>query len=297
MEIVAQQATADLWSAARADVPVQAFSNFRQYLQSMYDWQKKRHATYSYLQYSADLGLSKSNVMRLVIIGKRPFTFKSAARVAASIGLEGTELRYFETMVQLATTTDPAARAAAQAQLAALQAQMGQAEPSEQPYNLFSQWYYPVIAEMMTSVYFRSDPYWIAEHLIPRIQPEQAQKALVVLEKLGLATFDQERGRHFPTGKPIAPSDTVKTSDLMRYYEKMSDLGREAIARLPADQRDISSLTACVSDEIAAQIRDEINQTRARIITLAMSASKHERVYQITFQFFPVSQAPADVDN
>ena len=72
------------------------YLDYKEYLKSLYRALKEKKKKYSYIQFSDDLGFSKTNVIHLMIRGKRPLTVKSAKRISQSLGLAGTQKRYFE---------------------------------------------------------------------------------------------------------------------------------------------------------------------------------------------------------
>jgi len=76
-----------------------AFLDVRDYLQAVFKEVKKNVEHYNYFEFSEDLGLSKSNVVHLIIRGKRPLTKKAGAKIAEALGLVSDARIYFENLV------------------------------------------------------------------------------------------------------------------------------------------------------------------------------------------------------
>ena len=63
-------------------IDVTRFIDYRDYLKALYERAKSEIHRYSYLEFASDLSFSRSNVIRLIIVGERPLTDKSAAKIA-----------------------------------------------------------------------------------------------------------------------------------------------------------------------------------------------------------------------
>ena len=153
----------------------------------------------------------------------------------------------------------------------------------------FQEWYHPVIYEMMRLPDFSSDPYEIAERIKPRIRPEQARKSLELLEKLGLAKYQEVQKRHVATSQQVTTGDEIASIAVVRYHQRMIELAKESITSFEEIERDISAITIAISTETAEKIKHEIQVFRKKMMALADESQETQQVYQLNFQFFPVS--------
>jgi plasmid maintenance system antidote protein VapI len=104
------QARDAMLAEACAAIPITAFFDYREYLGAVYQWLKSRVDAYSYLRFAEDLGFSRTNVLHLVIHGKRKLGVKTSQRLVKSLGLQATERQFFLTLVEYCNLREPALR-------------------------------------------------------------------------------------------------------------------------------------------------------------------------------------------
>lgn len=276
--------------AVSALVPVARYLDYRGYLQAIYLHMKEVTGTYSYIQLASDLGYSATNVVHLIIKGKRKLTAKAAQKVVLALGLRGTDRQYFETLVEYNNGTDALTREGLFKRLLALKARTLSTPLEQSQLEYYSEWYHPVIREMVGMPEFKSDPHWIAGRITPRILPEQARKSLELLTSLGLVAHDAERGRHVLSSPHVTTGDEVAGMAVVRYHQRTIELARESITSVEAQRRDVSSLTLCVTEETANRIKLEVQQFRKRLLALADEAGEGDQVYQLNIQLFPFTK-------
>ena len=79
-------------------------------------------------------------------------------------------------------------------------------------------------------------------------------------------------------------------SALANFHVRCAELAKNAINVLSSHERDITGMTVGISQEGLEKIRKEISATRARIAEIATSDNHADRVYQINFHVFPMSE-------
>jgi uncharacterized protein (TIGR02147 family) len=85
-------------------------------------------------------------------------------------------------------------------------------------------------------------------------------------------------------GRSKSPADPDE------YLKANLERARKALRAVPRDRRDISAVTVSLSRQAAEQVRWEFRDMRKRILELAKTDEKPERIYQFNLQFFPVSE-------
>lgn len=292
--------TKTILKKASREVRATSFLNYRDYLKAIYVQIKQKTGDYSYLQFSSDLGLSRTNVVHLIIQGKRPLTAKAGKAVADALQLSQTDRLYFEALISYQNSRIPDERARFFETMLNLKSRVVQSELDKAQLEYFSEWYHPAIREMTFMPSFKSDPSWIADRTNPRIRPEQARHSLELLEKLGLVRFDRDLGRHVPTESNVTTGDEVSSVALVQYHRKVIDLGRESMTAVAESSRDISSITICVSEATAEILKQEIQRFRKKLLQIAEDELKKQQkpdpendsmeVYQANFQLFPLTK-------
>ena len=140
-----------------------------------------------------------------------------AVKVVKALRLTGLERRYFLALVDHGNAKSSAGREALFEKLVELKEQALPDESDKATLAYFSEWYHPVIRELVGTPGFRNDPVWIAGHIVPRIRPEQVRASLALQEKLGLIAFDAERQTYVQTKARISTGHRVKGMALTRY--------------------------------------------------------------------------------
>jgi uncharacterized protein (TIGR02147 family) len=241
------------------------------------------------LQFADDLGFSKTNVMHLVIGGKRRLTVKSGTRIAKSLGLEDADRRYFELLVRYGLVADDRERNDLFLDLQTLKAKTQRSALAASQMELFTAWHHPVIHEMMMLPGFSPDPRWIAAKLSPSIDPEAAKASLDLMTSLGLVAVDDTSGAYALAVPHITTGDEVASSTVAKFHQQMMDLGMAAVASVDDAERDVGSVTIAVSAAMAAKIKAEVQEFRTRMLAVCEASPDVERVYQLNIQLFPVT--------
>jgi uncharacterized protein (TIGR02147 family) len=281
----------ELREAAHAVRP-SAFLGYREFLEALYAELARRLGAYSYLAFAEDLGFSRTNVVQLVVKGRRPLSPKAGERIADALGLRGRERRFLATLILHGNAREPERREGLFRELLAIKAHTLPRTLVRDQLAYYAEWFHPVIREMALMPGFRSDPAWIAARVTPRIRPEQARASLELLETLGLLRFDAASGRHVPAETDVTTGDEVASIGVVRFHQTMISLARESITATDERARDVSSITVPATAATFARLKSEVQAFRKRLMALAdeaATAGGPQEVYQINFQLFPVT--------
>src|SRR6187402_3778909 len=124
--------------------------------------------------------------------------------------------------------------------------------------------------------------------LVPTISVAEARTALSTLLDLGLLVKDND-------GQVRQPDELVTTGTgplghhVVNYHRAMLVRASESIDRIPREEREISSVTLCVSQNTLLGLKARIREFRRELLQLAELEGEPERVVQINFQLFPLS--------
>jgi uncharacterized protein (TIGR02147 family) len=274
------------------------YLDYHPYLEALYQGLRRRRTSYSYVEFAEDLGFSKTNVIHLIIRGKRPLTVKSADRIASAIALKGHARRFFFLLVRYQNSRQAAEREILFQQILDLKGQSLHSKTSKAQLDFFSEWYHVVIYELTFSPRFRSDPKWIAAHIFPTIRVDEARKSLALLESLQLIRYEDSLNRHIPTRRQITTGDDIASVAVTRYHHKMIDLGKRSLTEVRDQQRDITSIAIAIPDDCVPQLKAAISRFRKEILALVdPKAEESNIVYQMNLQLFPVTRKLEDKDD
>ena len=264
------------------------YLDYRRFLADYYERQKRAEYGFSYRVLSRRAGCKSTNYPCLVIKGKRNLTEDMALRFAKACGLEKKEAAYFCDLVQYNHAKSGPAKERCYARLLefAQFRKVHQLSAAESQY--FSEWYIPAIRELAARVDFSAEPEWIAAQLLPTITLPQARKALKVLFELGFLVTNAE-------GQVRRAHDLVSSGGplghhLVAYHRAMLERASAAIDLVPRDEREISSVTLCVSQAKLLELKQQIRDFRRHLLQTAEQQNDFERVVQVCFQLFPISK-------
>lgn len=236
------------------------------------------------------MGFPKTNALWLVISGRRKLSPKTTERILKALGFKNTHRRYFLALVHHNNASKASEREKYLQEMLDIKSQSIPQHEDKEKLEYFSQWYYPVIREMVGTTWFQSDPQWIADQLYMKIMPKQAAYALELLEKLGLISWDETLSRHVLTGGQVHPTRQVGPIASIRYHEKMCEIARDSVTRVPASLRDLNALTVRLKPSDVELIKTRIIELCQDIFQMEENSkgSEDELVYQLNMQVFPL---------
>jgi uncharacterized protein (TIGR02147 family) len=272
--------------ARLAGPDVFAYSSYRDFLRAFYG-QKKRERAFSYRAFSQRAKLRSPNYLKLVIDGDRNLSAAMAERFAGACNLTGEALAYFLELVALeqADTLEDKNRCHARLQSFRRYREMHRLEVAHDAYH--SRWYLPAIRELAAREDFSSDPQWISGMLRPKIKPSRAKWALQTLLQLGLLETTPE-GRVRQSQGLVTTGAETTSRHVANFHLEMMARAAEAL-ELPAEERDISSVTVCVGAAGMRELKQVMQRFRRELLELSEREAKPKQVVQINLQVFPLS--------
>jgi uncharacterized protein (TIGR02147 family) len=267
------------------------YLDYRAFLRDRYVAGKERGL--SYRAFSRRVGLRSPNFLKRVIDGERNLSDDTAARFAKALALDVEATAYFLDLVrfnQARTTTE---RNAAYARLTGFR-RYRKARPLEIAHAAYhSTWYLPAIRELAARHDFSDDPAWIASMLVPAISKNDAARALETLLELGLLVREKD-GRITQGEELVSTGAETRGLHIANYHRAMMERAAASIDEIVAADRDISSLTLCVSEDGLRRLKERIQRFRRELLELSSLEDDPLQVVQINFQLFPLSKGRTD---
>ena len=265
------------------------FTDYREYLKAYYQFKKRTQPAFSYRQFALKAKINSSGFYKNVVDGKRSLGRSLIVRFAEAMKLRKKEADYFENMVcfnEAKTVEEKRIYFERMMSLRKLDAFLVQSSQFE----FYSKWYYSAIRELIGIIRFKGDHALLARLLEPPIRPDQAEKAIRVLEDLNFIAKDAA-GVYRQAQNVITTGPEVQSLNVANYQIACMDLAKEAFDRHEAGLRDLSTLTLSLSQEAFELFKEEIIAFRKRLLALEQKVPKADRVYQLNTQFFPLSKS------
>jgi uncharacterized protein (TIGR02147 family) len=274
-----------------AELKVTEFLSHAEMLASLYAKAKGAIAHYSYLRFAADLGFGETNVMRLVVSGQRVLTVKAGRRIAHALDLHGTDLRYWNTLVAYAATHETQERERLFRLLVSYKSKSSSVELTAVHAEYFSEWYHPIIREMVGLSDFEPNAEWIQQRLAFPLRLEFIRKSLSLLQKLGVLTLNSETQKWERNGN-IATAREVDSLSLVSYHQKMIAMGAESMTRIEEQRRDIQAITVSLPASAVTLLKARIEEWTTYLLALEKSneGASDAEIHQINIQVFPFTK-------
>ena len=272
------------------------YLDYRALLRDLFEHKKRSEYGFSHRAFARRAGLSSTNYLVLVSKGARNLSPEMAERFAKALGLGKRESEYFVELVAFNQARSATERARCHERLMRFRGYRAVHKLSAAQADYHAAWYVPAIRELCARADFREDPRWIARTLQPAITAAQAQRALAVLLELGLLRRDGEG--HLRQASPIVTTGVGPLPHhVVQYHRGMLQSAASALEEVPRDEREISSLTLCVSHEVMLQLKERVRAFRRELLHFAEQEGTPERVVQINFQLFPMSRKKDENDD
>ena len=271
----------------RSPVDVFRHADYRAFLRAYYEQGKRSKRGMSLRSFSRRVGLRSPNYLKLVIDGARNLTPELALRFAEACALRGEAIDYFCTLVLFNQAKTAKERDLHYGRLKSFRRYRDthKLDLAQDAYH--SEWYIPVIRELVARADFSDDPKWIAKTLLPPITAPQAHKALAVLGDLGLLVRDAA-GR-LQQAEPLVGTPAGPLGHhVARFHRTMMQLAAESLDRVPRDDREIGALTLCISQAQMHALKAELECFEQQLLQ-RYGAEDAERVVQVNVQMFPLS--------
>jgi uncharacterized protein (TIGR02147 family) len=277
----------------KSPVNIFEYLDYRQYLRDYYERNKATEYGFSHRAFSRLAGLRSSNFLKLVIDGQRNISPEMAERFARACHLQGQQAEFFSELVSYnqASTAQERGRCLERLSRFKQYREIHKLDAAQAAYH--STWYFPAIRELTAREDFSEDPRWISRVLRPKITPAQAKRGVDTLLELGL--LERDATGRLRQSKPLITTGSGPLGHhIVDYHRVMMQKASEALDAVPREDREISSLTLCVSQKVMVDIKERIRRFRREILQMAEFEDKPERVIQINFQLFPLSEKKED---
>jgi len=276
---------------AARELSVTEFMSGMAYLRALFLKVKEAIPDFTHQDFSEGLGFARSNnMLRLILTGKRNLTAKAAVKIADSLDFHGTNRRYWTTLVAYNISRTHEERDSLFRLLLNYKSKSQPAQLGEKEVQYFSQWYHPVIREILALDGIKGDPEAIQSKLAFPLRLDEIKDSLKLLESLGAITLDPQTGHYQRTEGHIATDQEVDSMAIVRYHQKMIEIGRESITRVAEDLRSINAVTVSISEDQVPLLKGKIQELIQTMLAAETASPEADKVYQLNIQLFPFTK-------
>lgn len=265
---------------------IYGYIDYRKYLLDFITEKKSVNPKYSCRLLSTRLGISAATLVR-ILNGTRNLSSKLLPIFIEYLKLREKSAEYFSLMVQLANVKGSEGKNMIYQKLLDFRSErIKQVYP--QHYSIFEKWYLVALREIIDIKGDIKDINMLSECLRPPVSKKETERAISILQNLKMINEGQN-GRFYASEKLLTTGEKWENVAVQKYQGEMMHLANNALMKFSKDERDISTLTIGISSEDILRVKEILRRTRQEILALAEDSKKRDFVYQLNFQFFPVS--------
>ncbi len=265
------------------------YIDYRLFLKDYISYKKKINSGYSQRVLLRQMGITSSGFITNVIKGRNNLTIEQIEKLSSIMQLTPREDRYLKNLVSFAKAKSASEKNDFyQLLLDDRKKKLKYMDKTQD--SLFRKWYFVVIKVLIDFVEITEDYKNLAKMVVPAITEDEAKEAVDTLFNLDFIERD-DKGILRSKETAITTGDHVSSMFLGVHQQKMIDLGKDAIANIPDEERDVSGLTLSLNDETTELIFKEIRMFRKRLLKIADDTKDPDRVMRCNFQVFPVAKA------
>jgi uncharacterized protein (TIGR02147 family) len=269
------------------------YTDYRKFLGDYYEETKAKSPGFSYQMFAQKAGFTSKGFLYLVVQGKRPLSRANILGISQAMKLDKHQTDYFENLVAFNQATTLQERNRYFEKMTSIKATGKSAWKPQlvrnEQFEFYSRLHHSVVRALIEQRRFKDDYAFLAKAVRPRITPKQARESVRLLAKLGFIKKRKD-DTWAVTDKTITTPPEVSSLAVQNLHREAGELALKALNDLPKDKRNITGLTLGISLETYKTVCEEINAFRERLLQIAEADQKANAVYQLNFQFYPVSE-------
>jgi uncharacterized protein (TIGR02147 family) len=275
------------------------YTDYKKFLADYYEKAKERNPGFSYQVFSQKAGIKSRGFLYNAVHGKRTLSKSHVFGLSQALNLNKSETAYLENLVAFNQAKSLKERNYFYERLSSIRpgkkhGWKPQIVRNDQ-FEFYSKWYHSVIRSLIDLHGFAGDYEKLARNVYPRIKPLQAKKSVELLLRLGLVR-KRPNGSYAVTDKSIATPKEVAGLAVMNFHRDAGRLAMAALNDVHKDRRNFSAMTLGISHETYKEICNDILALRRAIQQKAEADNSADAVYQLNFQFFPVSRTDINTE-
>ena len=267
--------------------------NYTDYRKFLFDWfeeKKRENRAVSYRLIARQVGYKSQSYLPMLLSGKIRMSIDMCLKFCAYMKLPKKRCDYFQNMVLFGN-----AATHEEQQLYFNKMRSFKEAPvhivDSAHYRFYEKWYHPAIRALLDFFPLRDEFETIGKLLIPAITAREVEDAFGLLKELHMIKRDKD-GFYRPTNAVISTGYDATGLAINTFLFNSLRLSESALSRFSKAERNFSALTLGISENGFKEIRDELREFRRRILKIAEDDTA-DRIYQLSFQLFPLSHRHA----
>jgi uncharacterized protein (TIGR02147 family) len=266
------------------------YSSFRKWMKDYVEAYKRIDSSFSYRAAARKFGFASPNYLQQVIDGKRNLSNKSIAQISNACKIGKKASTYFLLLVHFAQAEDFTDKNRIFSEIIRSKTHSSVMKIIADQSEYYNEWYHCMVRELAVGMSADSMDYAaVARRAYPALLPKQVKKSIEMLLKHGfLKTNDTGI---IEQASPLIATDRETQSIVIRnFHKKMLGIAQESLATVPAENREISSITMKISKAGFDRVKRRIQDFKEELMHIIQEDENTDRVYQANFTLFPLSK-------
>lgn len=262
------------------------YDNYRKFMNDFFEEKKLLMDCFSQRYFAQKCGFSSPSYCRYIVTGKYNLSYKTIKKIIKGMDLKGKAAKYFETLVKYNQSEDEVEREQYRHELENLRKKTVYKDLTVKQFSIFKAWYYPVLRELAVNAKWNSYAD-LGNLLNPRVSSEKVKTCMNDLVESDLLIKKNDGSYDYST--PVLTAQKSPVFLVARARKDMLLKGVEAVEVLDASRRYTAYSTISVSKKAWGEIVGLLDETRKNIADIAAEDKSPERVAELIFQLFPMS--------
>jgi uncharacterized protein (TIGR02147 family) len=266
------------------------YQDYRSYLKDYYADQKSAKKYFSYRYFSKKAGINASAFLYYIIEGKRNLTKNSIEKISTTIGHSEVEKQYFENLVFFNQAKTIMEKTKYYSNIVDCRKHLDMKTIDKDRYDFYRIWYHSIIRELVTMLDFKGDYALLGSYLTPPIPPQLAQDSVALLERLGFIERDRNGLFHQTDALIKTKPEPDHAFIIENFQAEMLEMAIKAFDGVPRSDRMNASTTFSISEATFELFKMKTREFRKELLEIAKLDGEPSRVFQFTFNLFPMSR-------
>jgi len=260
--------------------------DYRTWMRERYEERKRIQPNFSYRFMAMRLEMDAGQLVK-ILQGKLHLVPQKIPAVAKLFGLDPRSERFLEALVRFSKATGTQEISRRWDEIQSLR-EVQSRELEQDQYEFYSTWLPTAVRGVLSLGEPDQTPKAIGNRIVPRTDAPEVERALELLERLGLATREPGGGWTL-AHKHIRTGDLWRQKTVRQFQADTMRLATDALETIPAKRRDISTLTLTLAEKDLPLLKERVAEFRRDLVRLAEESDPADSVYQVNVQVFPMT--------